>query len=144
MYPPEPNFVGQDRIIVHTVDSPLAAADSETIYVSISPIEHLPHIVVNKQQLIVHEDSILWITDISLEIGTFPVAESPTSAPDINMVQSYLLVTLSAVTLRRSGSDIWMLDFIATSPTYAATFLSMRMVASGSWISGGSFSGNGE
>jgi hypothetical protein len=65
MYQPKPNIVGQDRIIVHAVDSQLAAADPETIYVSISPIEHLPHIVVNKQQLIVHEDSILGITDIS-------------------------------------------------------------------------------
>ena len=34
-----------------------------------------------------------------------------------------------------------MLDFIASSPTYAAAFLSMRMVANGSWISGGSFIG---
>jgi hypothetical protein len=45
------------------------------------------------------------------------------------------------VTLRRSGSDIWMEDFIATSPTYAAAFSSMRMVANGSRITGGSFIG---
>jgi hypothetical protein len=49
LYQPEPNFVDQDRIIVHAVDPQLAAADLETIYVSISPIEHLPHIVINKQ-----------------------------------------------------------------------------------------------
>ena len=49
LYQPEPNFVDQDRIIVHAVDSQLAAVDPETIYVSISPIEHLPHIVINKQ-----------------------------------------------------------------------------------------------
>jgi hypothetical protein len=36
----EPNFAGQDRIIVHAVDSQLAAADPETIYVSISPSAH--------------------------------------------------------------------------------------------------------
>jgi hypothetical protein len=95
MYPPEPNFVGQDRIIEHAVDSPLAAADSETIYVSISPIEHLPHIVVNKQQLIVYEDSILEITDVSVEIGTFPEAESPTSAPHVTMVRSVAIVALN-------------------------------------------------
>jgi hypothetical protein len=64
MYQSKPNFVCQDRVIVHAVDSQLADADPETIYVSISPIEHLPHIVVNKQQLIVHEDSILGITDV--------------------------------------------------------------------------------
>ncbi len=75
MYQPTPNFVGQDRIIVHAVDSQLAAADPETIYVSISPIEHLPHIVINKQQLIVHEDSILGITDVSVEIGNYSAAE---------------------------------------------------------------------
>ncbi len=45
------------------------------------------------------------------------------------------------MTLRRSGSDIWMEDFIATSPTYAAAFSSMRMVANGSRITGGSFIG---
>ena len=76
MYQTKPNFVGQDRIIVHAVDSQLAAADPETIYLSISPIEHLPHIVINKQQLIVHEDSILGITDVSLEIGNHSAAES--------------------------------------------------------------------
>jgi hypothetical protein len=38
MYQTKPNFVGQDRIIVHAVDSQLATADPETIYVSISPI----------------------------------------------------------------------------------------------------------
>ena len=76
MYQPEPNFVGQDRIIVHAIDSTLAAADPETIYVSISPIEHLPHIVINKQQLIVHKDSILGITDVSEEIGNYSMAES--------------------------------------------------------------------
>jgi hypothetical protein len=76
LYQPKPNFVGQDRIIVHAVDSQLAAADPETIYVSISPIEHLPHIVVNKQQLIVREDSILGITDVSVEIGNYSAAES--------------------------------------------------------------------
>jgi hypothetical protein len=76
MYPPEPNFVFQDRIIVHAVDSQLAAADPENIYVSISLIEHLPHIVINKQQLIVHEDSILGITDVSEEIGNYSAAES--------------------------------------------------------------------
>jgi hypothetical protein len=75
LYQPEPNFVGQDRIIVHAVDSQLAAADPETIYVSISPIEYLPHIVINKQQLIVHEDSILEITDVSVEIGNYSAAE---------------------------------------------------------------------
>ena len=76
MYQPKPNFVFQDRIVVHAVDSQLAAADPETIYVSISPIEHLPHIVINKQQLIVHEDSILGITDVSVEIGNYSAAES--------------------------------------------------------------------
>jgi hypothetical protein len=76
MYQPKPHFVGQDGIIVHAVDSQLAAADSEAIYVSISPIEHLPHIVVNKQQLIVHEDSILGITDVYVEIGNYSAAES--------------------------------------------------------------------
>jgi len=76
MYQPRPNFVCQDRIIVHAVDPQLAAADLETIYVSISPIEHLPHIVINKQQLIVHEDSILGITDVSVEIGNYSAAES--------------------------------------------------------------------
>ncbi len=76
MYQPEPNFVGQDRIIVHAVDSQLAAADSETIYASISPIEHHPHIVINKQRLIVREDSILGITDVSVEIGNYSAAES--------------------------------------------------------------------
>ena len=40
MYQPEPKFVTQDRIIVHAVDSQLAAADLETIYVPISPIAH--------------------------------------------------------------------------------------------------------
>jgi hypothetical protein len=75
MYQPKPNFVGQDRIIVHAVDSQLAAADPETIYVPISPIEHLPYIVVNKQQLIVREDSILGITDVSVEIGNYSAAE---------------------------------------------------------------------
>jgi hypothetical protein len=76
MYPPKPNFVGQDLIIVHAVDSQLAAADSETIYVSISLIEHLPHIVINKKQLIVHEDSILGITDVSVEIGDYSAVGS--------------------------------------------------------------------
>jgi hypothetical protein len=76
MYQPKPNFVGQDRIIVHAVDSQLAAADSETIYASISPIDPLPYIVINKQQLIVCEDSILGITDVSVEIGNYPAAES--------------------------------------------------------------------
>ena len=76
MYQPTPNFVGQDRIIVHAVDSQLAAADSEAIYVSISPIEHLPHIVFKKQQLIVHEDSILGIPDVSVEIGNYSAVES--------------------------------------------------------------------
>jgi hypothetical protein len=75
MYQPEPNFVTEDRIIVHVVDSQLAAADPETIYVSISPIEHLPHIVIKKQQFVVHEDSILGITDVSEEIGNFSAAE---------------------------------------------------------------------
>ena len=46
------------------------------IYASTSPIEDLPHIVINKQQLIVHEDSILGITDVSVEIGTYSAAES--------------------------------------------------------------------
>ncbi len=76
MYQPEPNFVGRDRIIVHAVDSQLAAADSEAFYASISSIEHLPHIVINKQQSIVHEDSILGITDVSVEIGNYSAAES--------------------------------------------------------------------
>ncbi len=76
MYQPKPKFVGQDRIIVHVVDSQLAAADPETIYVLISPTEHLPHIVIKKQQLIVHEDSILRITDVSEEIGNYFAAES--------------------------------------------------------------------
>ena len=70
MYQPTPNFVFQDRIIVHAVGSQLAAADPETIYVSISPIEHLPHIVINKQQFIVYEDSVLGITDVSVELAT--------------------------------------------------------------------------
>jgi hypothetical protein len=61
---------------VHAVDSQLAAADPETINLSISPIEHLPHIVINKQQLIVHEDSILGITDVYVEIGIYSAAES--------------------------------------------------------------------
>ena len=34
-----------------------------------------------------------------------------------------------------------MSDFIAASPTYAAAFSSMRMVANGSGITGGSFIG---
>jgi hypothetical protein len=76
MYQAKPSFVGQDRIIVHAVDSQVAAADSEAIYVSISPIEHLPHIVINKQQSIVREDSILGITDVSVEIGNYSAAES--------------------------------------------------------------------
>ena len=38
-------------------------------------------------------------------------------------------------------ADIWMSDFIATSPTYAAALSSMRMVANGSWITVGSFIG---
>ena len=76
MYQPKPNFVGQDRVIVHAVDSQLAAADPETIYVSISPIEHLPHIVINKQLLIVHEDSIRGITDVSEEIGNYSAVDS--------------------------------------------------------------------
>jgi hypothetical protein len=76
MYQPRPNFVCQDRIIVHAVDPQLAAADLETIYVSISPIEHLPHIVIDMKQLIVHVDSILGITDVSVEIGNISVAES--------------------------------------------------------------------
>ena len=46
------------------------------INVSISPIEHLPHIVINKQQLIVHEDSILGIIDVSVAIGNYSAAES--------------------------------------------------------------------
>jgi hypothetical protein len=76
MYQRKPNFVGQDRIIVHAVDSQLAAADPETIYLSISPIEHLPHIVINKQQLIVYEDFILGITDVSVEVGNFSAAKA--------------------------------------------------------------------
>jgi hypothetical protein len=77
MYQPKPTFVGQDRIVVNAVDSQLAAADPETIYVSISLIiEHLPHIVFKKQQLIVHEDFILGITDVSVEIGNYSAAES--------------------------------------------------------------------
>ncbi len=76
MYQPKPNFVCQDRFIVHAVDSQLAAADPETIYMSIRPIEHLPHIAINKQQLIVHENSILGITDVSVEIGNYSAAES--------------------------------------------------------------------
>ena len=74
MHQPKPTFVGQDRIVVNAVDSQLAAADPETIYVSISPIEHLPHIVFKKQQLIVHEDFILGITDVSVEIGSYSAA----------------------------------------------------------------------
>ena len=76
MYQPKSNFVGQDRIKVRAIDSQLAAADPETIYMSISPIEHLPHIVINKQQFIVREDSILGITDVSVEIGNFSAVES--------------------------------------------------------------------
>ena len=61
---------------MHAVDSQLAAADPETIYVSIRPIvEHLPHIAINKQQLIEHEDSILGITDVSVEFGNFSAVE---------------------------------------------------------------------
>jgi hypothetical protein len=119
MYQPKPDFVGQDRIIVPAVDSQLASADPETMYVSISPIEHLPHIVVNKQQLIVHEDSILGITDVSVEIGNCSAADCQvrsyhsrcclqvshggalavltikTSAANINMVQSVVIVALT-------------------------------------------------
>ena len=54
MYQPKSNFVGQDRIIVRAVDSQLAAADPETIFESISPIEHLPHIVINKHEDFIH------------------------------------------------------------------------------------------
>jgi hypothetical protein len=73
MYQSKPNFVVQDRIIVHAVDSQLAAADPKP---SMCHCCHLPHIVINKQQLIVHEDSILGITDVSVEIGNYSAAES--------------------------------------------------------------------
>ncbi len=75
MYQPKPNFFGQDRIIVPAVDFQVAAADPETIYVSISPIEHLPHLVIHNQQLIVHENSIIGITYVSVEIGNYSAAE---------------------------------------------------------------------
>ena len=132
MYQP---VVGQDRIIVHAVDSKLAAADPETIYVSISPIEHLPHIVINKQQLIVHEDSILGITDVSVEIGNYSAAESQavsqpvlqallqvshggalavqtitTSAPHVDMVQSVAIVALPVGNSITGGSFSLGLD----------------------------------
>ncbi len=59
---------------MHAVDCQVAAADGESMYVSISRMEHLPHI--NKRQSIVREDSILGITDVSLEIGNYSTAES--------------------------------------------------------------------
>jgi hypothetical protein len=87
---------------VHAVDSQLAA-DPETIYVSISPIEHLPHIVINKQQLIVQllcgrkPGSVVSqpVLQALLQVshgGALAVQTITLSAPHVNMVQSVAIV----------------------------------------------------